>query len=76
MPGAGRVARDRAAEGGGAGLVCRSLALALPFLAMALSGLVAWLLSLLTARVRNKSLMTTVFSLVFLGAYFLRRERS
>jgi ABC-2 type transport system permease protein len=46
------------------------LALALPFLAMALSGLIAWILSLLTARVRNKSLMTTIFSLVFLGAYF------
>jgi len=46
------------------------LVLALPFLAMAATSLVAWLVSLLTARVRNKSLMTMLFSLLFLGAYF------
>ena len=46
------------------------IVLVLPLLAQAFSCLVAWLVSLMTARVRNKSLMTTLFSLAFLGAYF------
>ncbi len=47
-------------------LVC----LALPFFGVALSSLFGWLLALLTARVRRKSLVSTVFSLAFLAAYF------
>lgn len=47
-------------------LVC----LALPFFGVALSSLFGWLLALLTARVRRKSLVSTVFSLCFLAAYF------
>lgn len=47
-------------------LVC----LALPFFGVALSSLFGWLLALLTAKVRRKSLVSTVFSLCFLAAYF------
>lgn len=42
----------------------------LSLLALALSCLFAWLISLLTAKMRNQALFTTVFSLLFLGAYF------
>jgi hypothetical protein len=38
---------------------------------LALSILFAWLLSLLTRRIRRKTLLSTVFSLAFLGAYFV-----
>lgn len=44
--------------------------LSLPFFAMAFSGLFGWLIALSTGRVRNKSLMTMLFSIIFLGAYF------
>lgn len=44
--------------------------LGLPLLACACSSLLGWLLALITARVRRKSLVTTVFSLLFLAAYF------
>ena len=46
------------------------VALGLPLLACACSSLLGWLLALITARVRRKSLVTTVFSLLFLAAYF------
>lgn len=48
-------------------LVC---ALFLPFLPMTLSCVFGWLLALITDRIRNKSLVSTVFSLCFLAAYF------
>ena len=44
--------------------------LLLPLLGTAASCLAGWLLALLTSRVRNKSLMTTVFSLLLMAAYF------
>jgi len=47
-------------------LIC----LALPFFGVALSSLFGWLLALLTAKVRRKSLVSTVFSLCFLAVYF------
>ncbi len=47
-------------------LVC----LALPFLSLAISALFGWILAIITARVRRKSLVSTVFSLLFLAAYF------
>ena len=45
--------------------------LLLPLFSLALSILFAWLLSLLTRRIRRKTLLSTVFSLAFLGAYFV-----
>ena len=50
-------------------ILCLVSVLALPLLALSLAALVGWLLSLATARVKNKSLITLVFSLVFLGGY-------
>ena len=44
--------------------------LVLPFLSMAISCLFAWLLALTTGRIRNKSLITILFSVIFLGLYF------
>lgn len=44
--------------------------LCLPLFSLALSSLFGWLLSLLTARMRRKSLVSTVLSLAFLAAYF------
>lgn len=43
--------------------------LMLVLLALALCALFGWLISLLTARVQKKSLVTTLLSLIFLGAY-------
>jgi ABC-2 type transport system permease protein len=43
--------------------------LALPFFALALSALFGWVLSLLTGRIKRKSLVSTVISLIFLMAY-------
>ena len=45
------------------------IALVLPFFSLALSALFGFLISLATRRVRNKTIITTVFSLLFLGAY-------
>ena len=45
------------------------IALVMPFFALALSALFGFLISLATRRVRNKTIITTVFSLLFLGAY-------
>lgn len=50
--------------------------LALPFLSMAVSGLFGWLLAISTSRIRNKSLMTVLFSVVFLGLYFVVFSRA
>ncbi len=47
-------------------LIC----LALPFFSLSISALFGWVLALITARVRRKSLVSTVFSLCFLAAYF------
>ncbi|MBO4330489.1 MAG: hypothetical protein J5827_00270, partial [Oscillospiraceae bacterium] len=49
--------------------------LALPFFALALSSVFGWLLSLLTRRIKRKSLVTTVFSLILLLAYMLGISR-
>ena len=46
-------------------LIC----LTLPLFSLAMSALFGFLISLATRRVRNKSVITTVFSLVFLAAY-------
>lgn len=45
--------------------------LALPLLALALTCLAAWLISLLTAKIRSKTLLTTILSVVFLGLYMV-----
>ena len=45
-------------------------ALFMPLLTLCLTCLAAWLLALLTSRLRNKSLITTVFYIIFLCAYF------
>lgn len=42
----------------------------LPLISASLACLVGWLLALLTSRVRNKTLVTVIFSLVFLAVYF------
>lgn len=47
------------------------LVLALPFLSMAVSGLFGWLLALATSRMRKSALMTVLFSVIFLGLYFV-----
>ncbi len=47
-------------------LVC----LCLPLFSTALSAFFGWLLALVTARVRNKTLVSTLMSLAFLAAYF------
>ena len=47
-------------------LIC----LALPFFSLSVSALFGWLLALISARVRRKSLVSTVVSLLFLAAYF------
>lgn len=53
------------------GIVCFIAAfLVLPLLVLALSCLFGWIAALISSRVRNKSLITLVLSLAFLGAYF------
>lgn len=44
--------------------------LALPFFAMAVSGLLGWLIALFTRKIRGKSFMTVLFSIAFLFLYF------
>lgn len=44
---------------------------ALNLFTMAVTCLFAWLLSLLTSRMRGKNIMTLIFSVVFLAAYFV-----
>ncbi len=52
------------------------IALVLPLFSLALSALFGFLISLATRRVRNKSIVTTVFSLLFLVAYMYVINRS
>ena len=47
------------------------LIVTLPLFSMAVSCLFAWLLSLLTARIRHKSLFSMVFSLAFFAVYMV-----
>lgn len=47
------------------------IVLLLPLFSLAPSILFAWLLSLVTRRIQRKALLSTVFSLAFLGAYFV-----
>lgn len=44
--------------------------LCLPFFSLAISALFGWLLAVVTARVRRKSLVSTIMSMAFLAAYF------
>ena len=46
------------------------MVLLLPLLSLFLSCVLGWLVALISSRMRNKSLITLVLSLVFLGAYF------
>ncbi|MGI5977954.1 MAG: hypothetical protein ACOX66_00460 [Oscillospiraceae bacterium] len=67
----------RAAEMSGGGLTAFILLLlALPFFALAVASLIGWLIALSTDRVRNKSLMTVIITLVFLGVYFVLVARA
>lgn len=53
------------------GILCFILAfLTLPLLILAISCLFGWILAKISQRVRNKSIITTVISIVFIGAYF------
>lgn len=55
----------------GAGALAFAVAFLLtPLFSLALSSFFGWLLSLATARMRRKSLFSTLFSLLFLGLYF------
>lgn len=45
------------------------IAALLPLFSLAVASLFGWLLSLASGRIRNKTMFTTVFSLIFLGAY-------
>lgn len=44
---------------------------ALNLFTLAVTSLAAWLISLLTSRMRRKNLVTLLFSVLFLGAYFI-----
>lgn len=47
-----------------------AVCICLPLLSTALSAFFGWLLALVTARVRNKTLVSTLMSLAFLAVYF------
>ena len=47
----------------------------LPLLSFSLSGGIGWMLAVASSKVRNKSLVTTVLSLLFLAAYFYLYSR-
>lgn len=52
-------------------LLCfAAVCLCLPLLSTALSAFFGWLLALVTARMRNKTLVSTIMSLAFLAVYF------
>ncbi|MEA4894418.1 MAG: hypothetical protein VB064_04070 [Oscillospiraceae bacterium] len=53
-----------------------AILLALPFLSVAISGAFGWIIALSTSRVRNKSLMTVIFSVAFLCLYFVFFSRA
>lgn len=55
----------------GMGVLLAIGALLLPLLSTTLCCLFGWLISLLTARVRNKAVVNMVFSLAFLAVFFL-----
>lgn len=53
-------------------VACFALAgLAIPVLTMALSSILGWVLALISGRMRNKSLVQTALSVVFLIVYFM-----
>lgn len=54
----------------GMGVAAAIGSLLLPLLSTALCCLFGWLISLITARVRNKAVVNTVFSLAFLAVFF------
>ncbi len=63
---------DHAAALSGAGLAAFwLLLLALPFFSLAVASLLGWIIALFSNRARNKSLITVLVSVVFLGVYFL-----
>jgi ABC-2 type transport system permease protein len=51
------------------------LVIILPLLSLAIASIIGWLIALLTSRVRNKSLLTVVFSLIFFAVYFYAYSR-
>lgn len=51
-------------------LFCVILLFLLPVLSLTLTCILGWIVALISARVRNKSLMTVVLSLGFFGVYF------
>ena len=62
--------RSGAADGWMIGSFILLFWLLLPLLALMVSALFGWLLHRISARMRSKSLVTVLFSLVFMGAYF------
>ena len=65
-----------AGYGSGMGILAFVLLLpALNLFTLAVTCLFAWLLSLLTSRMRNKNVITLIFSVVFLAAYFVLVSR-
>lgn len=62
--------RSGAADGWMLGSYMLLFWLLLPLLALMVSALFGWLLHRISARMRSKSLVTVLFSLVFMGAYF------
>lgn len=55
---------------GGMAAAFAVIAVSLPLFSLALASLAAWGIALLSARVRQKSLFTMIFYLLFLAAYF------
>lgn len=54
-----------------AGALCTLIAfLILPLMPLTLSCLLGWAIAAITARMRNKNIISIVFSLAFMGAYF------
>lgn len=45
--------------------------LMLPFLSMAISSLIAWIISIIASKLRNKTLITVILFVIFFGAYML-----
>ncbi len=59
----------------GSVLLCLLSFLLLPFPTLAISCLLGWCLTKITQRIRHKQLVTLLFSLLFLGAYFFLLEK-
>lgn len=49
--------------------LCAAAMLVLPLLSLTLSCILGWVVAMISTRMRNKSLVTVLLSLVFLGAY-------